>query len=144
MLLHSFILLSSFRPNYSWQLPRSDADMPRMSSDVGASRIWNKLLDAAFDNSDRRKHGMGWGGRLSLVSNRRRRLTRHRHGPTESNRKRKLGGNSSDFRPYFTYWITTVQLLVLFISMLVYGCGPLGVDRYKKTGMVSRGSLIFV
>ena len=65
---------------------------------------------------------------------------RRSHGPTESNRKRKLGGNSSDFRPYFTYWITTVQLLVLFISMLVYGCGPLGVDRYKKTGMVSISS----
>ena len=63
---------------------------------------------------------------------------RRSHGPTESNRKRKLGGNSSDFRPYFTYWITTVQLLVLFISMLVYGCGPLGVDRYKKTGIVSQ------
>ena len=31
-----------------------------------------------------------------------------------------------------------MQLLVLFISMLVYGCGPLGVDRYKKTGMVSQ------
>ena len=68
---------------------------------------------------------------------------RRSHGPTESNRKRKLGGNSSDFRPYFTYWITTVQLLVLFISMLVYGCGPLGVDRYKKTGMV-RISLAFL
>ena len=100
-----------------------------------------KTLDC---NSDRRKHGMGWGGRVSLVSNRRRRLTRHRRGPTESNRKRKLGGNSSDFRPYFTYWITTVQLLVLFISMLVYGCGPLGVDRYKKTGMVSESPYDFV
>ena len=73
-----FAPLCPCRPNYSWQLPRSDADMPRMSSDVGASRIWNKLLDAAFDNSDRRKHGMGWGGRLSLVGpgRRRRRLTR--------------------------------------------------------------------
>ena len=75
-----FAPLCPCRPNYSWQLPRSDADMPRMSSDVGASRIWNKLLDAAFDNSDRRKHGMGWGGRLSLVGpgRRRRRLTRDR------------------------------------------------------------------
>jgi len=35
-----------------------------MSSDVGASRIWNRLLDAAFDNSDRRKHGMGFVGRM--------------------------------------------------------------------------------
>ena len=48
----------------SWQLPRPDADLPRMSSDVGASRIWNRLLDAAFDNSDRRKHGMGFVGRM--------------------------------------------------------------------------------
>ena len=52
----------------SWQLPRPEADLsqPRMSSDVGASRIWNRLLDAAFDNSDRRKHGMGIVGRKCL------------------------------------------------------------------------------
>ena len=52
----------------SWQLPRPEADLsqPRMSSDVGASRIWNRLLDAAFDNSDRRKHGMGIVGRKCI------------------------------------------------------------------------------
>ena len=53
----------------SWQLPRPDADLPRMSSDVGASRIWNRLLDAAFDNSDRRKHGMGFVGRMGKIFN---------------------------------------------------------------------------
>ena len=63
-----------------------------MGSDVGASRIWNRLLDAAFDNSDRRKHGMGVLGRL--VSRR-----KARRRPPESNRKRKLGGNSNDHRP---------------------------------------------
>ncbi|TRY68543.1 hypothetical protein TCAL_07253 [Tigriopus californicus] len=116
----------------SWQLPRPDApDLPpRMSSDVGASRIWNRLLDAAFDNSDRRKHGMGVVGRV--VSSRRRATRR----PPESNRKRKLGGNSSDHRPYFTYWMTTVQILVMLISMMVYGVGPVGIDLYKKAGMV--------
>ena len=35
----------------SWQLPKVESDMPRMSSDVGVSRIWNRMLDAAFDNS---------------------------------------------------------------------------------------------
>ena len=102
-----------------------------MSSDVGASRIWNRLLDAAFDNSDRRKHGMGVVGRV--LSGRRRVISRH---APESNRKRKLGGNANDHRPYFTYWITMVQVLVMLISMIVYGVGPLGVDLYKKNGMV--------
>ena len=30
-----------------------DLKVPRMSSDVGVSRIWNRMLDAAFDNSNR-------------------------------------------------------------------------------------------
>lgn len=64
---------------------------------------------------------------------------RARRRPPESNRKRKLGGNSNDHRPYFTYWITSVQVLVLLISMAVYGAGPVGVDLYKKQGMVSGG-----
>ena len=108
------------------------ADLPRMSSDVGASRIWNRLLDAAFDNSDRRKHGMGIVGRI--VTRRQRRVTRR---PPESNRKRKLGGNAGDHRPYFTYWITVVQVLVLFISILTYGVGPIGIDLFKKAASVS-------
>ena len=65
MLIVTFsILFRTCQQTPSWQLPRPDADLPRMSSDVGASRIWNRLLDAAFDNSDRRKHGMGFVGRM--------------------------------------------------------------------------------
>ena len=37
----------------SWQLPKVESEVPRMSSDVGVSRIWNRMLDAAFDNSNR-------------------------------------------------------------------------------------------
>ena len=68
-----------------------------------------------------------------VVAGRQRRATRR---PPESNRKRKLGGNSGDHRPYFTYWITIVQMLILSISMLTYGVGPIGVDLFKKTSMV--------
>ena len=70
----------------------------------------------------------------NTVTGRQRRATRR---PPESNRKRKLGGNDVDHRPYFTYWITMVQIIVLFISMLTYGVGHIGVDLFKKTGMVS-------
>ena len=121
---------TSFR-SCSWQLPRPEADIPRMGSDVGATRIWNRLLDAAFDNSDRRKHGMGYLGRM--MTGRRR---AKRRAP-ESTRKRKLGGNSVDHRPFFTYWMTTVQIFVMLITIAVYGIGPIGIDLYKKSGMVS-------
>ena len=40
----------------SWQLPKTESEVPRMSSDVGVSRIWNRMLDAAFDNSNRYVH----------------------------------------------------------------------------------------
>ena len=65
---------------------------------------------------------------------RKKRLTRRM---PESSRKRKLGGNSRDHRPYFTYWVTFVQAAILFISLLLYGFGPLGVDLYKRSNMVS-------
>ena len=121
----------SFVFRSSWQIPRPETELPRMGSDVGASRIWNRLLDAAFDNSDRRKHGMGVVGRALS-----RRRAKRRH-PESSPRKKKLGGNSNDHRPYFTYWITSVQILILLISTAVYGPGPVGVDMSRKNGMVS-------
>ena len=67
---------------------------------------------------------------------RKKRLTRRM---PESSRKRKLGGNSRDHRPYFTYWVTFVQVAVLFISLILYGFGPIGVDLYKRQNMVSGG-----
>ena len=65
---------------------------------------------------------------------RKKRLTRRM---PESSRKRKLGGNSRDHRPYFTYWVTFVQTVILVISLLLYGLGPIGVDLYKRSNMVS-------
>lgn len=32
----------------------------------------------------------------------------------------------NDHRPYFTYWVTTVQILIMIITLLTYGFGPFG------------------
>ena len=32
--------------------------------------------------------------------------------------------------------MTFVQIFVLFISLITYGVGPVGIDLYKKAGMV--------
>lgn len=37
------------------------------------------------------------------------------------------------FRPYFTYWVTFVQLVVLIVSMSVYGLAPIGFNKAKES-----------
>ncbi|XP_058823262.1 inactive rhomboid protein 1-like [Topomyia yanbarensis] len=46
-----------------------------------------------------------------------------------------------DYRPFFTYWINTVQVLVLVISLICYGFGPIGVGMEYKTAQVLVTSL---
>jgi hypothetical protein len=81
---------------------------------------------------------MGYMG--SLLTGRR----RAKHRAPESNRKRKLGGNSGDHRPFFTYWMTIVQIFIMLITLAVYGIGPIGVDLYKKSGMVCLNKIDFL
>lgn len=46
-----------------------------------------------------------------------------------------------DHRPMFTYWVTTVQILVLIISLICYGFGPFGIDLQTRSGQVLVTSL---
>lgn len=46
-----------------------------------------------------------------------------------------------DYRPMFTYWVTTVQVLILAISLICYGFGPVGIDLYQTSGQVLVTSL---
>ena len=39
--------------------------------------------------------------------------------------------------------MTTVQIFVMLITIAVYGIGPIGIDLYKKSGMVSFFDMIF-
>ena len=41
-----------------------------------------------------------------------------------------------DHRPYFTYWVTTVQMLVMLISLACYGFGPIGFELQQQSGTV--------
>ena len=40
------------------------ASSGRLEARVGRSRIWKRILDHCFDNSDRRQYGMGVTGRV--------------------------------------------------------------------------------
>ena len=85
-------------------------------------------------SAEHRKYGMGVVGNMF-----RRRFKRRRRDRTPQTHL----DDFTDSRPYFTYWVTTVQLLVLAISLALYGFGPLGVELYQGKGQVlSRGLFI--
>ena len=47
-----------------------------------------------------------------------------------------------DYRPYFTYWVTTVQVVVLIAAIILYGFAPFGIGIRQRTGKVTQLSLL--
>lgn len=100
---------------------------------IGSARIPTTTLDNVLDNSDRRQYGMGWVGRLFGRS--------YRKSVVSDVRIQAQLDDMDDHRPYFTYWVTIVQIFVLLISIACYGFGPFGVDLQAKSGQVLVTSL---
>ncbi|OQV17126.1 Inactive rhomboid protein 1 [Hypsibius exemplaris] len=46
-----------------------------------------------------------------------------------------------DHRPYFTYWVTIVQTLILIVSVAVYGFAPVGFDHKQQSSLILETSL---
>lgn len=87
------------------------------SSTYRGTRISSQLLEGVLDNS-RRPHQK----KLKLL---------HVHELDDR----------YDHRPYFTYWINTVQILVLCLTLICYGFGPIGIGMEQKNGQVLVTSL---
>ncbi|XP_046659942.1 inactive rhomboid protein 1 isoform X3 [Homalodisca vitripennis] len=100
---------------------------------VGLSRIYSNHLEGVVDNSNRRQYGMGIVGRLFGRSLKRSVTARE---PVKEQLE-----DLEDHRPFFTYWVTTVQILILFFSLFCYGFGPVGIDLHQESGLVLVTSL---
>ncbi len=87
-------------------------------------------MSAFLDNSNRRKYGLGFVGKI---------LDRKLKDLT--NEERRAIDHIDDYRPYFTCWITTVQILILIISLFTYGFGHFGFGSTHITGLVLVTSL---
>ncbi|XP_034942299.1 inactive rhomboid protein 1 isoform X2 [Chelonus insularis] len=99
---------------------------------TGRTRISPNTIDRVFDNSNRRQYGMGIIGRF--FGSFRRNIAHKPH-------IRKQLDDIEDHRPFFTYWITIVQILVMIISLACYGFGPVGIDVNHRSGLVLVTSL---
>lgn len=66
-------------------------------------------------------------------------ISRRSLNKTVANRRdvRQQIDDLEDHRPFFTYWVTVVQILVLFLSIFSYGLGPFGIDLSHQSGAVS-------
>jgi hypothetical protein len=91
-----------------------------------------QILSNIRDNSNRRQYGMGLVGKL---------LNRRFRNNLTAEEKRQLHSHPDDYRPYFTYWVTIVQIVIMFISLCSYGFGPVGFTKVKISAHVFVTSL---
>ncbi|XP_025993917.2 inactive rhomboid protein 1 isoform X1 [Solenopsis invicta] len=120
-------------PAESTRAPQEEGVTLRSREVAGATRISRSTIDRVFDNSNRRRYGMGIVGRFFGRS--------FRKSVAHKPDIKKQLDNFEDHRPYFTYWITTVQVLILIISLACYGFGPVGMDLNHRSGLVLVTSL---
>ncbi|XP_067883581.1 inactive rhomboid protein 2-like isoform X2 [Heterodontus francisci] len=102
---------------------------PTSSCDTGhrrGKRIMSQVKHFAFDKR-RRQYGLGVVGKWL---NRRYRALSHRI-------QIKLQDVRSH-RPYFTYWITFVHILISLLTIGIYGIAPVGFAQHVKTQLVLR------
>ena len=122
-------------PDRRLDRPRSAAVHPatdRGPAPVGLARIDQTQFP---DTVDKREYGIGVVG--EAFGRDYRTLVR-----TNPHVRRQLD-EMDDYRPYFTYWVTTVQVIITVISLALYGFGPIGVELNQSTGQVlSRGLFI--
>ncbi|CAF4834672.1 unnamed protein product [Pieris macdunnoughi] len=100
---------------------------------AGGVRIHTPMLEPLADNSNRRQFGMGVVGRFFRRS--------LRKSVTQQGEIAQQLDELTDYRPYFTWWVSTVQTLVLLLALLCYGFGPVGFGRHTHTGQVMLKSL---
>lgn len=82
---------------------------------------------------DKRPYGLGIVGRLTNRSYRRR---------IDSDVKRQLQ-DMDDHRPFFSYWITFVHLLVTALAVAIYGIAPVGFSQHETVDSVLRNKGVY-
>ncbi|XP_051969254.1 inactive rhomboid protein 1-like isoform X1 [Xyrauchen texanus] len=77
---------------------------------------------------EKRPYGLGMVGRLTNRTYRKR---------IDSFVKRQIE-DMNDHRPFFTYWITFVHLLITILAVSIYGIAPIGFSQHETVDSVLR------
>uniref|UniRef100_A0A915HWJ6 Peptidase S54 rhomboid domain-containing protein n=1 Tax=Romanomermis culicivorax TaxID=13658 RepID=A0A915HWJ6_ROMCU len=125
---------AQYRPPYHYSPFKAQKSYINQDEPLTLSNVWNKVLNRALYTTGRRKFGQGVVGKFFG------RVIKKR-SDLEPHVKRQLD-DFDDYRPYFTYWIMTVHILVLLIALITYGFGPFGFSRTQYASMVLQTSLV--
>ncbi|XP_037546685.1 inactive rhomboid protein 1 [Nematolebias whitei] len=82
---------------------------------------------------EKRPYGLGMVGRLTNRTYRKR---------LDSFVKRQIE-DMDDHRPFFTYWITFVHLLITILSVSIYGIAPIGFSQHETVDSVLRNKGVY-
>lgn len=93
-------------------------------------RVPFESLKKPFVELDRSKHIAGRGIVSKLL------FRKYNDGKPFSEKSRMQLANIYSHRPYFTYWISFVQTLILIVSLAVYGFAPPGFSVQQTIGLV--------
>uniref|UniRef100_A0A8C7CLU1 Inactive rhomboid protein n=1 Tax=Oncorhynchus kisutch TaxID=8019 RepID=A0A8C7CLU1_ONCKI len=95
-------------------------------------RIASQVKHFAFDKP-KRQYGMGVVGNW---------LNRHYRRSISSQVQKQLDDFSSH-RPYFTYWITFVHVVITILACATYGFAPVGFAQHSTTELVLKNKGIY-
>uniref|UniRef100_A0AAY4A4S8 Inactive rhomboid protein n=1 Tax=Denticeps clupeoides TaxID=299321 RepID=A0AAY4A4S8_9TELE len=95
-------------------------------------RIASQVKHFAFDKH-KRQYGMGVVGKW---------LNRHYRRSISSQVQKQLDDFHSH-RPYFTYWITFVHIVITLLAICTYGFAPVGFAQHSTTELVLRNKGVY-
>uniref|UniRef100_A0A3P8RTT6 Inactive rhomboid protein n=1 Tax=Amphiprion percula TaxID=161767 RepID=A0A3P8RTT6_AMPPE len=130
-----FLCLSAFLSSSSKDMirtPRTPNVIPEKSHPRRGGRIASQVKHFAFDKQ-KRQYGMGVVGKW---------LNRHYRRSLSSNVQKQLDDFSSH-RPYFTYWITFVHIVITLLACCTYGFAPVGFAQHSTSELVLKNKGIY-
>lgn len=112
--------------------PKTPTTVPEKGRPYRGRRIASQVKHFAFDKK-KRHYGMGVVGKW---------LNRNYRRSLSSNIQKQLDDFQSH-RPYFTYWITFVHVLITLLACCTYGFAPVGFSQHSKTELVLKNKGIY-
>ncbi|XP_054635951.1 inactive rhomboid protein 2-like isoform X1 [Dunckerocampus dactyliophorus] len=113
-------------------ISRTPTTVQEKSHSRRGHRIASQVKHFAFDKH-KRHYGMGVVGKW---------LNRHYRRSISSNVQKQLDDFLSH-RPYFTYWITFVHIVITLLACCTYGFAPVGFAQHSKTELVLKNKGIY-
>uniref|UniRef100_A0A3B4WZL2 Inactive rhomboid protein n=1 Tax=Seriola lalandi dorsalis TaxID=1841481 RepID=A0A3B4WZL2_SERLL len=114
------------------RMPRTPTVVPEKIHPRRGRRIASQVKHFAFDKH-KRQYGMGVVGKW---------LNRHYRRSLSSNVQKQLDDFHSH-RPYFTYWITFVHIVITLLACCTYGFAPVGFAQHSTSELVLKNKGIY-